>query len=113
MAGLNRRHLRAGVRSSARTATTTKTSFIVSRRTREIGIRMALGGAPRQITTSIFSRAFMQIAIGALAGGVPSVSMAAFGDGDVFSGVGLAAGLGVTCAVGALVFGVSVVSCLV
>ena len=88
-------------------------SFTVSRRTREIGIRMALGAAPRRITTSIFSRAFLQIAVGALAGGVPSVSIAAFGDGDVFAGVGLAAGLGVTCAVGALVFGVSVISCLV
>jgi putative ABC transport system permease protein len=88
-------------------------SFTVSRRTREMGIRMALGAAPRRITTNIFSRAFLQIVVGALAGGVPSVSIAAFGDGDVFSGVGLAAGLGVTCAVGALVFGVSVISCLV
>jgi predicted permease len=88
-------------------------SFTVSRRTREIGIRLALGAAPRRITTSIFSRAFLQIAVGALAGAVPSVSIVAFGDGDVFAGVGMAAALGVTCAVGALVFGVSAISCLV
>jgi putative ABC transport system permease protein len=86
-------------------------SFTVSRRTREIGIRMALGAAPRRIITSIFSRAFTQIAIGVLAGAVPSVAIVAFGDG--FGGTGMAAGLGVTVAVGAVVFGVSVISCLV
>jgi predicted permease len=88
-------------------------SFTVSRRRREIGIRMALGAAPRRIITGIFSRAFTQIAIGVVAGAVPSVAIVAFGDGDVLAGVGMAAGFGVTCGVGALVFGVSVISCLV
>ena len=87
-------------------------SFTVSRRTREIGIRMALGAAPRRIITSIFSRAFTQIALGVLAGAVPSVAIVASGDGGVFGGFGVAAGLGVTCAVGALVIGVSLLSCL-
>jgi predicted lysophospholipase L1 biosynthesis ABC-type transport system permease subunit len=88
-------------------------SFTVSRRTREIGIRMALGAAPRRITTSIFSRAFLQIAAGAVAGAVPSVAIIGSGEGDVFAGVGMTAGIGVTCAVGALLIGVSVISCLV
>ncbi len=87
-------------------------SFTVSRQTREIGIRMALGAAPRRIITGVFSRAFRQIAVGVLAGAIPGVAIVAFGDGDVFGGQGIAAGFGVTCAVGAVVFGVSVISCL-
>lgn len=87
-------------------------SFTVSRRTREIGIRMALGAAPRRIITSIFSRAFAQIAAGAIAGAVPGVAIVAFGDGDVFGGFGMAAGLGLTGAVCSLVFGVAGIACL-
>jgi ABC-type lipoprotein release transport system permease subunit len=40
------------------------------------------------------------------------VSIAAFGDGNVFGGLGMAAGLSLTCAIATLVFGVSAISCL-
>lgn len=56
------------------------TSYVVSRRTREIGVRMALGASGRQIITSILRRPFLQVAGGILVGtlltGVLSGAMA-------------------------------------
>jgi putative ABC transport system permease protein len=44
------------------------TSYIVSRRTREIGVRVALGANGRQIITSILRRPLLQVALGILIG---------------------------------------------
>ena len=44
------------------------TSYIVSRRTREIGVRVALGASGRQIITSILRRPLIQVALGILIG---------------------------------------------
>jgi putative ABC transport system permease protein len=44
------------------------TSYVVSRRTREIGVRMALGASGRQIITSILRRPLLQVAGGILVG---------------------------------------------
>ena len=44
------------------------TSYIVSRRTREIGVRVALGASGRQIITSILKRPLLQVGFGILIG---------------------------------------------
>jgi predicted permease len=44
------------------------TSYIVSKRTREIGVRMALGASGRQVITSILRRPLLQVGLGILIG---------------------------------------------
>ena len=44
------------------------TSYVVSRRTREIGVRVALGASGRQIITSILKRPLLQVCFGILIG---------------------------------------------
>ena len=44
------------------------TSYVVSRRTREIGVRVALGASGRQIITSILRRPLLQVCAGILIG---------------------------------------------
>jgi predicted lysophospholipase L1 biosynthesis ABC-type transport system permease subunit len=52
------------------------TSYIVSRRTREIGVRVALGASGRQIVTSILRRPLRQVAFGILIGTIMTALMA-------------------------------------
>jgi predicted lysophospholipase L1 biosynthesis ABC-type transport system permease subunit len=92
------------------------TSYIVSRRTREIGVRVALGASGRQIITSILRRPLLQVGLGILIGTiVTSLMSGAVSIDEVRSQptVGILMKLGAVALYGAFMLAVCLLACIV
>jgi predicted permease len=92
------------------------TSYIVSRRTREIGVRVALGASGRQIITSILRRPLLQVGLGILIGTIlTSLMSGAVSIDEVRSQptVGILMKLGAVALYGAFMLAVCLLACIV
>ena len=92
------------------------TSYVVSRRTREIGVRVALGASGRQIITSILRRPLLQVALGILIGTIiTSIMSGAVAIDTVRTAptVGVLMRLGAVALYGAFMLAVCLLACIV
>ena len=92
------------------------TSYVVSRRTREIGVRVALGASGRQIITSILRRPLLQVGLGILIGTIlTSVLSGAVSIDEVRTEptVSILMKLGAVALYGAFMLAVCLLACIV
>jgi ABC-type antimicrobial peptide transport system permease subunit len=92
------------------------TSYVVSRRTREIGVRVALGASGRQIITSILRRPLLQVGLGILIGTIiTSIMSGAVAIDTVRTAptVGVLMRLGAVALYGAFMLAVCLLACIV
>lgn len=90
------------------------TSYIVSRRTREIGVRVALGASGRQIITSILRRPLLQVALGILIGTIATALLSgAIESGQTQPAASLVVRLGAVVLYGAFMLAVCLLACIV
>ena len=92
------------------------TSYVVSRRTREIGVRVALGASGRQIITSILRRPLLQVGLGILIGTiVTSIMSGAVAIDTVRTAptVGVLMRLGAVVLYGSFMLAVCLLACVV
>ena len=92
------------------------TSYVVSRRTREIGVRVALGASGRQIITSILRRPLLQVGLGILIGTLlTSIMSGAVSIDEVRTQptIGILMKLGAVALYGAFMLAVCLLACIV
>jgi ABC-type antimicrobial peptide transport system permease subunit len=92
------------------------TSYVVSRRTREIGVRVALGASGRQIITSILRRPLLQVGLGILIGTIiTSIMSGAVAIDTVRTAptAGVLMRLGAVALYGAFMLAVCLLACIV